>query len=186
MTLDEAAVEVAVTGAISKGLTSATAPTGTSGLPVGFVDLGYMGEDGVEIELPEIGDAEVIRAWQNGAIVRTIRTPSEDNPRWTFIMLQTTIETIETYFGVTVTDGATEGEFEWSTNSARPHNSYIVDSIDGAELTRDYVPKGIVVAVESHTLANTSATAYGVTVEGELGPDGFNFKRWSTRLKTPE
>lgn len=185
MALDEAAVEVAVTGAISKALTSATAPTGTSGLPVGFSDLGYMGEDGVEIELPEIGDAEVIRAWQNGAIVRTIRTPSEDNPRWTFVMLQTMIETIETYFGITVVDDEDEGSFEWSTNTARPHNSYIVDSVDGAELTRDYIPKGIVVAVQPHTLASTGATAYGVTVEGELAASGFNFKRWSTRLKTP-
>lgn len=185
MTLDASNVRVAVTGAVLKGATSAVAPTGTSGAPTGFEDLGYIGEEGVEITLPEVGDSEVIRAWQENAIVRIIRTPSEDNPTWVFAMMETKKEVIETYFGVAITETATEGSFEWSSNSVRPHNSYIVDSIDGAELTRDYIPKGIVTGVESHTLTSTGATTYQVTVEGELDSDkGYNFKRWSTALKS--
>lgn len=184
MATDASNVAVAVTGAIHKGPTSATAPTGTAGAPTGFDDLGFIGEDGVEIELPDAGDSTPIKAWQNGTTVRVIRTASEDNPTWTFVMLETKIETIETYFGVEVTSTATEGSFEF-TNTVRPHDSYIIDAIDGAELLRDYIPYGIVASVGSHVLSNGEATGYEVTVEGERDPvKGFNFKRWSTALKT--
>ena len=183
MALDADNVRVALTGAVFKGPTDSDAPTGTSGAPVGFVDLGYISEDGVEISLPDAGDSEAIKAWQNGATVRVVRTPSDENPTWVFAMMETKKETVETYFGVTITQTATEGSFEWSNNSTRPHDSYIVDSIDGAELTRDYIPKGVVASVESHTLTSTGATVYQVTVEGELdGAKGYNFKRWSTSL----
>jgi hypothetical protein len=184
MTLDATKAGVAVTGAVMKGLTSATAPTGTGGTTTGFTDLGYISEDGVEVELPDSGDATPIKAWQNGTTVRTIRTPSEDNPTWHFTMLETNLAAVETYFGVTVTQTATEGSFQY-TVASRGYNSYIVDAIDGAELQRDYIPKGIVASVGAHTLSNGEITGYEVTVEGELDTvKGFNFKRWATRLKT--
>lgn len=183
---DATKVRVAVTGAVFKGPTTATAPTGTSGSPdAGFTDLGFIGEDGVEITLPGSGDATPIKAWQNGTTVRVIRTPSEDNPSWKFRMLETTKATVEEYFGVTVTQTATEGSFQYSVAN-RAHNSYVVDVIDGAELIRDYVPYGVVTEVEPIVLANGEAIGYGVTVEGERDPVlGYNFKRFATALKTP-
>ena len=185
MAQDATDVRIAVTGAVLKGSTSADAPTGTAGAPAGFTDLGFIGEDGVEIELPDAGDSTPIKAWQNGTTVRVVRTPSEDSPTWHFTMLQTTIETIETYFGVTVTSGATEGSFEYEVTN-RGHNSYVVDAVDGSELLRDYVPYGVVTEVGAHTLTNGDVTGYEVTVEGERDPVlGYNFKRWATALKTP-
>lgn len=173
-----------LSGGVLKGLTSATAPTGTAGAPAGFTDLGYISDEGVEIEIPGDGDSEAIKSWQNGTTVRTVRTPSEDNPAWKFKMLETTLATVETYFGVTVTQTVTEGSFEYKVEN-RGHNSYIIDAIDGAELQRDYVPMGIVTEVEAHKLANGEVTGYGVTVEGELDPTlGYNFKRWATALKS--
>lgn len=184
MALDLTKPQVAVTGAVLKGLTSATAPTGTGGTTTGFTDLGYIGEDGVEVELPDSGDSTPIKSWQGGTTVRVIRTPSEDNPTWTFTLLETNLTAVETYFGVTVTQTATEGSFQF-TGAARPYASYIVDAIDGADLQRDYIPKGIVTSVGSHTLSNGDVTGYQVTVEGELdAAKGYNFKRWATRLKT--
>lgn len=182
---DASKVRVAVTGAIFKGPTATTAPTGTSGAPAaGFVDLGFIGEDGVEITLPGSGDANPIRAWQNGTTVRVIRSASEESPSWKFVMLETTKATVETYFGVTITQTSTEGTFEYSVTN-RGHDSYIVDVIDGAELIRDYIPYGVVTEVESVTLANGEAIGYGVTVEGERDPvKGYNFKRWATALKS--
>lgn len=180
---DATNVRVAVSGAVFRGVTAA--PAGTSGAPTGGIDLGFISEDGVEIELPDAGDSTPIKAWQEGTTVRTVRTPSEDNPSWHFTMLETTIDSIETYFGVTVTSGASEGSFEFEVTN-REHEGYVVDAIDGAELWRDYIPYGIVTSVGSHTLANTDATAYEVTVEGERDPVlGYNFKRWATALKTP-
>lgn len=185
MAQDATNVRIAVTGAVFKGLTSATAPTGTSGAPAGFDDLGFIGEDGVEIELPDAGDSTPIKAWQNGTTVRVVRTPSEDSPTWHFTMLETTIESVETYFGVTVTSTLAEGSFEYEVTN-RDHNSYVIDAIDGAELMRDYVPYGVVTSVGAHSLVNGDATGYEVTVEGERDPElGYNFKRWATALKTP-
>lgn len=185
MALTASKVRVAVTGAISKGALGATAPSGTSGTLTGFTDLGYVGEDGIEIELPDAGDSNAIKAWQGGATVRVVRTPSEDLPTWKFTLLETGISTIETYFGVTVTAGASEGSFTYSATTQRPYNAYVVDVVDGAELIRDYIPRGIVTDVESHTYANGDAIAYGVTISAELDSTlGGNFKRFSTSLKT--
>lgn len=184
MATDASKVRIAVTGGVFKGLTTATAPTGTTGAPTGFTDLGFLGEDGVEIELPDAGDSEPIKAWQGGTTVRVIRTPSEDNPTWHFTMLETNKETVETYFGVSISQTATEGSFEFK-NSLRPYNSYVVDAIDGAELLRDYIPKGVVTSVGAHSLSNSDATGYEVTVEGEFdSAKGYNFKRWATALKS--
>lgn len=184
MMADATKVRVAVTGAVMKGLTTATAPTGTSGTTTGFTDLGYVSEDGVEITMPDAGDSTPIRAWQNGTVVRVIRTPSEDSPSWQFTLLETSVAAVETYFGVTVTSTATEGNFEFS-NTARTASSYIVDVIDGAELIRDYIPRGVVSEVGAITYANGEPIGYQVTVEGELdSAKGYNFKRWATALKT--
>jgi hypothetical protein len=180
---DATNVRVAVSGAVFRGVTAE--PVGTSGAPTGGVDLGFISEDGVEIGLPDAGDSTPIKAWQDGTTVRVVRTASEDSPSWHFTMLETTIDSIETYFGVTVTSTASEGSFEYEVTN-RDHDGYVIDAIDGAELMRDYVPYGIVTSVGSHTLANGDATGYEVTIEGERDPDlGYNFKRWATALKTP-
>lgn len=184
MTLDSDNVRVAVTGAVMKGATSATAPTGTGGTTTGFTDLGYIGEDGVEISLPDAGDATPIKAWQNNTTVRTIRSTSDDLPSWTFTMLETNLKTVETYFGVTVTQTVSEGSFEY-TVEGRTADSYIIDTVDGSELQRDYIPQGVVASVGSQTLANGEVTGYEVTIEAELDSGvGYNFKRWSTALKS--
>lgn len=184
MAQDATKVRVAVTGAVSKGLTTAAAPVGTSGTLTGFVDLGFISEDGVEIELPDAGDAEPVKAWQDGTTVRTIRTPSEDAPTWHFTLLETSIATVETYFGVTVTSAVGDGSFEFKSAN-RPYNSYVVDVIDGVELIRDYIPRGIVTEVGAQTFSGGVPIGYEVTVEGELDPVKlYNFKRFATALKT--
>lgn len=185
MALDATKTQVAVSGGVLKGLTTATAPTGTSGVTTGFVDMGYISEDGIEITMPDAGDATPIKAWQGGTTVRTIRTPTEDNPSWHFTALETNLSVVEAYFGVTVTQTATDGSFAYVATATRPYNAWIIDVIDGAELQRDYVPKGIVTSVGAQTASNGDVTGYEVTVEGEFDAvKGFNFKRWSTRLKT--
>ena len=181
---DASNARVAVTGAVMKGDTSAAEPTGTAGAPVGFTDLGYISEDGVEIALPDAGTSTPIKAWQDGTTVRTVRTPSDESPSWHFTMLETTLESVETYFGVTVTQTATEGSFEYEVVN-RDHHSYVIDAVDGAELQRDYVPYGVVTTVGAHVLSNGAVTGYEVTIEGERDPvKGYNFKRWATALKS--
>ena len=184
MASDASKVRVGVSGGVFKGDYGATAPTGTSGAPAGFTDLGYISEDGIEITLPGEGDSTAIKAWQDGTTVRTIRTPSEDDPTWHFTMIETKLETVELYFGVEVTQTATEGSFEFKVQTRQPQ-SLVVDIIDGAELIRDYVPRAVVTEVGAHTASNGDPIGYEVTVAGELDPTaGYNFKRWATALKS--
>src|SRR5690349_5512389 len=185
MAVSASKVRVAITGALSKGATSATAPTGTAGAITGFTDLGAISEDGVALALNDEGDATPLRVWQDGATVRTLRSSSEDNPTLSVTLVETSKEVVETYFGVTVTQTATEGSFEFKTQN-RTASSYVLDVIDGAELIRIYVPRGVVSSVEEIALVNTEAIGYGITLDLELDTvKGYNFKSWMTSLKTP-
>lgn len=175
---------VAITGAVSKGLLSATAPTSQSTAITGFTDLGGITEDGVTLSLPDNGDATPIKVWQNGATVRTVRASSEDLPQISFTMVETKKETGETYFGQTITTAVTEGSLSF-TVANRSADSYILDVVDGAELMRLYVPRGVVSSVGEITFLNTEAIAYEVTLDLELDSvKGFNFKLWHTKWKT--
>lgn len=185
MTLSTANVRVAVTGAVSVGATSATAPTGTGSTLTGFTDLGYIGEDGVTETLPGPGDSSPIKAWQGGATVRTVRSASEENPMWSFTLLETKLETIELYYGATASQSSTEGSIEFDTTDTRAHKSFVIDVVDGSELIRTYIPYGVVAEVGEKVYANGEAIGYQVTIEGERDSSkGYNAKVWATALKS--
>ncbi|NUR79983.1 MAG: hypothetical protein HOQ21_06005 [Dermatophilaceae bacterium] len=185
MTLDSSKVRVGVTGAVSQGLTTATAPTGTGSALTGFTDLGYVSEDGVVLTQPDAGDTTPIKAWQNGATVRIIRTLSEDFPSLAFTFLETKLEVIQAYFGVTVSQTLTEGSFTIDTTQSRTYNSYVVDVVDGAELIRIYVPRGIVTSVGDLSFTNGDPVGYQVTIDCERNSTlGYNLKTWMTALKS--
>lgn len=184
MAVDATKVRVAVTGALSKGLTSATPPTGTAGAITGFTDLGGISEDGVTLSMPDNGDATPIKVWQNGQTVRTVRASSDDIPTLQVTLVETSLLTIQTYFGVTVTQTATEGSFQYVVQN-RSADSYVLDVVDGAELIRLYVPRGVVSSVGEVNLVNTEAIGYQVTLDLELdATKGYNFKSWMTALKS--
>ena len=184
MAVTASKTRVAVTGAVSKGLTSATTPTGTAATLTGFSDLGGISEDGVTLTLPDDGDKTPIKVWQNGATVRTVRGTSDDLPTLAFTLVETSLSTIETAFGVTVDQTATEGSFEYVVQNRTP-DSYVLDVIDGAELIRIYVPNGIVSSVGDLSFTHTDAIGYEVTIDCDLDSvKGYNFKSWMTALKS--
>lgn len=185
MALDSSKVRVAVTGAVSVGPLGTTAPTGTASALGSRVDLGYIGEDGVTETQPGSGDVNRIKAWQNGATVRTIRTPSEDLPTWSFVMLETKKQNIELYYKTTVTQTATEGSYPIDANAQDVGHDFIIDVVDGAELERVHIPRGFVSEVGDKVYANGEAIGYEVTIEGERNDTlGYNAKVWATALKS--
>ena len=185
MSVDSSKVRVAVTGAVSKAPTGSTAPTDAStALAAPFVDLGGISEDGVTLTLPDNGDKTNIKVWQGGASVRTVRSTSDDLPTIQFTLMETSLAAVETYFGTTVTQTATDGSFEYVVEN-RGADAYVLDVIDGAELMRVYIPHGVVASVGDVSLTHTDAIGYEVTIEAELdNTAGFCFKTWSTALKT--
>lgn len=175
---------VAITGAVSKGLLAATAPTSQSSALTGFTDLGGITEDGVTLTLPDNGDATPMKVWQNGATVRTVRESSSDLPQISFRMVENKKETGETYFGQTIAQTATEGSLSF-TVANRSADSYVLDVIDGTELLRLYSPRGVVSSVGEVTFIGTDLISYEVTLDLELDTvKGYNFKLWNTKWKT--
>lgn len=188
MAVSASNVRVAVTGAVYADKTaSATAPTSTASvLDTDLKDLGYVSEDGITLTMPGSGDAEAIHAWQNGATVRTVRTPSDDSPQLELTLIETKLEVIEFVFGVTVTAAVADGSFEFDVTDTRTPAAIVLDIVDGAELIRIYAPQAAVAEIGEISLTHTDAIGYSVTLDLERSSTtGYNFKSWLTALKTP-
>ena len=181
MATDSSKVRVAVSGEVLVGATTAAAPTGTATATTGFTGLGYVSEDGVTETRDRSSDD--IKAWQGGATVRTVVT--EANLTYSFRLLETKKETVELYYGTTVTAAATEGNFTIVPSNTGGRKSFILDVVDGTELLRVYIPQGEVTEVGEITYSNGEPIGYEVTVTAYADTTlGGNAKVWATALRT--
>ena len=150
-------VVVGITGRVYVAPTATTAPTASdSTLDAAFKDLGYVSADGVEYATDR--STNQIRAWQNADLVREVVT--EGTITYKFMLLESNQDVIQTYFGSTMT----AGKLEVDPTATGGRKSFVIDVVDGAKTIRHYIPAGEVMAVESQTIANGDAVAYGVTV----------------------
>ena len=186
MSLSASNVRVAVTGAVYiDPAGTATAPTSAAASLTGFDDLGYVSEDGVTLSFPDAGDSTPIRAWQNGATVRTVRSTSDDLPTLELTLLETKLEVIETVFGVTVTQAVADGSFVIDSTATRSSVGLVLDVIDDAEIIRVYAPSAVVTSIGEINLTSTDAIGYSVTFELEFDSTlSGNAKTWMTALKS--
>lgn len=176
MATDSANVRVAVTGAVSVGPTSAAAPTGTGGTLTGFHDLGLVSDAGVTESRGR--STNPIRAWQNGALVRTVVTEGTLTYHW--VLLETSRETVELYYG-TVADN--DGSLVLIPTETGGRRSFVLDVVDGDELLRVYVPQGEILDVGDRVYAHGEAIGYDVTLTAYVDSDlGGAARVWSTAL----
>jgi hypothetical protein len=187
MTTDADNVRVAITGAVSYaeyGTSGMTAPTGTADAIAPRVDVGYISEDGVTLSFPSSGDKTNLKAWQNGATVRTLRTKSDDLPQFHCVLLETRKEVIELTFG-DVTQTSTEGSYDYDANADHTPKDMIVDVIDGDELLRNHLPKAVLAQIGDLVYKNAEPIGYEVTFDLERDSTaGYNMRTWATALKT--
>ena len=176
MATDSTKVRVAVAGEVSMAATSAAAPTGTASVLTGFTGLGYVSSDGVKEKAAR--SSTDIRAWQ------TVVT--EGKLSYTFKLLETKKETVELYYGTTVTQAASEGNFVIIPTATGGRRSFVIDVIDGGNLERVYIPAGEVVEIGEKVYANGEPIGYEVTVTAypSTAIAGGSAKVWSTALKT--
>lgn len=149
-------VVVGVTGAVYVGPTTSTAPTSSTSTLTGFTELGYVSSDGVTFTTDK--STNQIRAWQNADLVRESIT--EGTVTYSFMLLETTQDAIEAYFGGTMTGG----KIEVVPTNTGGRKSFVIDVIDGTKAIRHYVPSGEILSVEAQTIQNGEAIAYGLTV----------------------
>lgn len=186
MALDTTKTAVAVTGSVYRAPLATAAPTTqATALNVAFVELGYIGEDGVTQSVPASGDATPLKVWQNGATVRTLRSAPDDLPTFSFVAVETNKTVVESWAGAAVTQTATEGSVILNTQTLRTHYSWVIDVVDSAELERIYIPDGLVVEVGDRVYRNDELIGYEMTIEAQYNSTLVgNAKLWSTRLKT--
>lgn len=159
MTVDSDNVRVAVTGVVSIGGDTATAPADAdTALGVGWTDLGYVSDDGVT----ETRDRSTnkIKAWQNADEVREVVT--EAGLTLKFALLETKKEVVELFYGATV--DTTDGSIAIIPASTGGRKPFCLDIVDGDDFIRVYVPAGEVTEVGDQVYQSGEAIGYEVTV----------------------
>lgn len=169
-------VRVGTTGAIYVGETSATAPTSATASLTGFTELGYVSTDGVT----ETRDRSTnqIRAWQNADLVREVVT--EATATFTAMLLETSLATIEAFYGSSVDIG--DGSVEVNPSATGGRKSFIIDLIDGSDAIRTYVPSGEILAVGEQVYQNGEPVGYEVTITAYASESGYSYKKFYSAL----
>lgn len=155
-------VRVAITGSVRTAVLGTTLPT--SPVPaygVGFVDLGYVGEDGIT-ETPSASWND-IRGWQNRTIVR--RTLQDSNIEFSFTLIESKQETLEMYHPGSAMEVAAGIARLPVVSPKYDPRVWAFDIIDGSTLTRIIVPKGVVTETGAIVYNGTDPIGYEMTVE---------------------
>lgn len=185
MATDPNKVRVGLTGAVSRGPVGTAAPTdATTAINAAYIDSGAISEDGVTITPVGGGDRTPIKQWQGSETVRELRTSSDDIPTLSFTMLETKKSNVELFFDVTVTQTATHGTFDYTVKIPTAH-AYVLDVVDGVNIHRYHVPRGVRAEVGDLVYQHGEAVGYEVTIEMERDPvAGYNFRGIMTDLKS--
>lgn len=141
----------------------ATAPTGTaiptdatSSLNAAFDELGYIDENGV-VESQGTSETKV-KAWQGGAIVRTVRT--EHSLTYKFTALETNAAVLNAFYAQASYDGVVE------INGDQPDRArWVIHAVDGSDLVRIVVPDGQVTTQGDVNYNADNPTSYEFTIE---------------------
>jgi len=157
-----------VAGALRRAPLGTDGPTSATGvLDPGFVDLGYIGEDGFTES--NTRDTTKKKAF-GGATVKILQTDYASTITFTFLE-SLNAEVLKAVFGednVTVTP-ATDTEGTQVTvdknKNTLPHASWVIDTIDGDARYRSYIPDGQITSIGDITVVHTNTIAYQVTIE---------------------
>lgn len=169
MALDSANARVAITGGVRSAPVGTTAPTNpTDAYAAGWLEYGYISEDGVtETFTSESTD---IRAWQNGALVRTIN--SKTDAMFKFVVIETNKVIKADYFpGSTISSLA--GVTTTVVKAVQPNpRAFSLDILDGSIHIRKIIPRGEITERGDIVYKNDEVIAYEVTIKVYPASDG--------------
>lgn len=145
-----------------------TAPDdATTALGSGWVDLGYLSEDGVTATFAKT--TETIRAWQSLYPVRRITT--EASATVSFALRQWNSKTVPFALGGGTVSEPVAGEYEFipADPSDIDERALCVEWQDGTRNYRLYFPKGMVVESVETNITRSSASDLPITFEATPG-----------------
>jgi hypothetical protein len=156
-------VRVALNGSVYLAPKGTTAPTDlTTAWPAGWVDLGYLSDDGVEMSYST--ESEDINAWQSLSPVRKVLTGVDMTLGFTAIELKT--QTMTLYFpSATMTDvSGTVHKLSIPAAPSPDERAIGLEWVDGDITNRLIIARGEVTDREAITLARSGAVGLGMTV----------------------
>lgn len=156
-------VRVGLNGSIYIAPKGTTAPADlTTAWPAGWVDLGYLSDDGVEMSYST--ETEDINAWQSLSPVRKVLTGVDMTLGFTAIELKTS--TVTLYFPSSTMTEVTAGVNKLSIPAAPTADERAIglEWTDGDIVNRLIVARGEVTNRDSITLARSGAVALPMTV----------------------
>ena len=176
-------VLVALTGSALVAPVGTTAPVlATTAWGVGFVDLGYVSDDGIE-EAHEDDTAE-IPAWQRGDIVRRLITGT--SAQYSLTLIETTKAALELYHkGAAVTGVHASGHGPASLNVGVPvtdKRAFGFDIIDGSKIVRMVIPSGEVTERGPITYKNDEAVSFDLTITAYPASNGVHTIKYFSDL----
>jgi hypothetical protein len=156
-------VRVALNGSVYIAPKGTTAPADlTTAWPAGWVDLGYLSDDGVEMSYST--ESEDINAWQSLSPVRKVLTGVDMTLGFTAIELTTSTMTL--YFpSATMSDvSGTVHKLSIPAAPSPDERAIGLEWVDGDITNRLIIARGEVTDREAITLARSGAVGLGMTV----------------------
>ena len=171
-----------VGGAVSVAPVGTTMPTDAkTALGSGFVNLGYISEDGITDSNSRTSDN--IKAW-GGQVVYTYQSEKTDTYKYTLIESINVDVLKQVYGDDNVTGDLSSGIVIKSTADELDEHAYVIDEVlKGGILMRTCIPRGKVSAVDDSTHSSSSALSYATTITCLPDSDGLTH---TTYIVQPE
>lgn len=165
-------VTVGYEGSVYVAPTGTAAPTAAdSTLNVAFVEVGYLGEDGITIAHSD--DTTELKAWQRSSVVRKTITQSDTTVQFS-MMESRNKAAIELFYKKTMESGnqqLNEG------GALAASVSVVIDVIDGTKIHRIYLPECEVTERGDIQITSEESVKYDVTLTAyEVG--GVKISHW--------
>lgn len=163
MALNSDNVRVGLNGNIYMAPKGSTAPTDlTTAWDAAWLDLGYMSEDGVSLDLKT--DVQDIKAWQSLSPVRRVLTSLDLTMQFTAIELKT--PTVTAFFpGATMTDvSGTVHQLSIPAAPGPQEYAFGMEWVDGTITNRLIIPRGEITDRGTISVHRSDAVALQMTV----------------------
>lgn len=158
------AAQPSAAGALRNAPLGTTGPTdATTALNAAFIDLGYLGEDGITESISR--DTEKKKAF-GGATVKVLQTEFGNTFQFVF-MEHLNADVLKRVYGESnVTVGADGLVSVTKNKKTLPRESWVIDVYDDANIDRTYIPEGQIIEIGDIVRVHSDTIAYEVTIEG--------------------
>lgn len=177
MALNSELARLGVTGALRVAPVGTAAPTGMDTWTDGWIDLGYISDDGITESVDE--DTEDFTPWQSSTPIRTEITRSTKT--FSLTLWETSAATVSLYYRVPEADMSTSAdgvvEFTEGGKPARDLRSFGIDVIDGTYHRRIILPQAEVTERGDITYKSDTMIGYEITISAYPDRNGVAVRR---------